>query len=174
MEVITENRTKVVIYAKVLHPKSRGFIKLNSSDPLDYPFIFANYLKDKKDEDMMLYGIKYVLNFSQADAFKKVDLQLDATHQVGCEDYSFGTDDYWRCVVKHSYSGGSHQIGTFKMGPLSDEMAVVDSKLRVYGVRGLRVADCSIMPGVLSGNTHASAIMIGERVAEFLKEEWNC
>ena len=70
------------------------------------------------------------------------------------------------------YIGLWHQFGTCKMGPSNDNMAVVDNKLRVYGIQGLRVADCSIMPRITSGNTNAPAIMIGEKVAEFIKEEW--
>jgi len=81
-----------------------------------------------------------------------------------CEHLKFGCDAYWECAVRHDTSPENHQAGSCKMGPPDDPLAVVDNQLRVRGVRGVRVADTSIMPKVTSGNTNAPAIMIGMSV----------
>lgn len=74
--------------------------------------------------------------------------------------------------MRHNTAPGAHLAGSCKMGPNTDPMAVVDEQLRVKGVRGVRVADASIMPLVTSGNTNAPTIMIGERAADFIKKTW--
>ena len=98
---------------------------------------------------------------------------MDQTPVKNCEHLKFGCDAYWECAIKHDTAPENHQAGSCKMGPLSDPLAVVDNELRVRGVRGVRVADTSIMPQVTSGNTNAPAIMIGERAADFIKRAWN-
>lgn len=90
----------------------------------------------------------------------------------GCEHLKFGCDAYWECAIKHDTAPENHQAGSCKMGPAEDQLAVVDNQLRVRGIRGVRVADTSIMPKVTSGNTNAPAIMIGERAADFVKRTW--
>lgn len=81
------------------------------------------------------------------------------------------SDEYLISFLKKSASTVYHPVGTCKMGALSDPTAVVDPSLKVKGVRGLRVADASIMPNVVSGNTNAAAIMIGEKAADLIKAD---
>ena len=90
----------------------------------------------------------------------------------GCEHLKFGCDAFWECAIKHDTAPENHQAGSCKMGPSDDPLAVVDNQLRVRGIRGVRVADTSIMPKVTTGNTNAPAIMIGERAADFIKKAW--
>lgn len=97
---------------------------------------------------------------------------MDKTPAKKCEHLEFGSDKYWECAVKRDKNPAYHQAGSCKMGPDTDPMAVVDDQLRVKGIRGVRVADASIMPDVTSGNTNAPAIMIGERAADFVKNSW--
>jgi choline dehydrogenase len=82
------------------------------------------------------------------------------------------SDSYWECAMRYQTFLWYHDVGTVHMGPRNDPMAVVDPELRVYGVTGLRVADCSIMPKVTSGNTAAPAMMIGEKAADLIKKTY--
>jgi len=82
------------------------------------------------------------------------------------------TDAYWDCTTRHYTSTIYHPVGTAKMGPSSDPTAVVDSRLRVHGIQNLRVADASIMPTLVSGNTNAPVVMIGEKAADLIKQDW--
>lgn len=105
----------------------------------------------------------------------KIELQstnpFDAP-KIGCEDTVYDSDDYWKCYAIQMASTLYHPTGTVKMGPDSDHDAVVDSTLQVKGVKGLRVVDASIMPKVISGNTNAPTIMIGEKASDFIKKKW--
>jgi choline dehydrogenase-like flavoprotein len=83
------------------------------------------------------------------------------------------SDEYLECAVRHTGEPSYHMVGTCKMGPSNDPMAVVSPKLKVYNVSGLRVIDASIMPSVMCANTHAPTVMIGERGAQFIKHEYN-
>ncbi|KAB7497352.1 hypothetical protein Anas_12166 [Armadillidium nasatum] len=102
---------------------------------------------------------------------KSIGAKLHDKPFPGCRHQEMGSDDYWRCYARHLVSSIYHPVGTCKMAPDSDPMGVVDNKLRVKGVTNLRVADASIMPLVTSGNTNAPSIMIGERAADFIKED---
>lgn len=82
------------------------------------------------------------------------------------------SDDFYRCIARHYSQTIYHPVGTCKMGPAADATAVVDPRLRVHGVRGLRVVDASIMPYIVTGNTNAPTIMIAEKAADMVKEEW--
>lgn len=165
------NRTIYVI-PTLLHPKSRGYLRLRSNDPLSKPMIYPKYLTHPDDVAGLIEGIKFSIQLAETRALKKYGFELDRTPVKNCEHLKFGCDAYWECAMKHDTAPENHQAGSCKMGPNSDPMAVVDHQLRVRGVRGVRVADTSIMPQVTSGNTNAPAIMIGERAADFVKRAW--
>ncbi|RZC35735.1 GMC oxred N domain containing protein [Asbolus verrucosus] len=92
---------------------------------------------------------------------------------VGCEIHKFDSDDYWKCALRSLSSTLHHQIGTCKMGLRSDSEAVVNSRLKVHDIEGLRVADSSIIPVTLSGHTSAPSIMIGEKASDIIKKDWD-
>ncbi|KAH9499671.1 hypothetical protein Btru_074385 [Bulinus truncatus] len=149
-------------------PASRGHLRLRSIDPFDDPVIFPDYFHEQTDADINYEGIKICQKLSRTRSLKQIGSNpLDS--QSICKQNGFDTKDYWMCVIRSRPETVFHPSGTCKMGPLGDPTAVVDSSLRVLGVKGLRVADASIMPYLVSGNTNAAIIMIGEKVADLIQ-----
>jgi choline dehydrogenase len=145
----------------LLHPHSRGEIKLRSSNPLDAPSIRANYYADSRDMDVMLEGAKLARTLAAAKAFSGFR-GAELLPGPAAQD-----DAALRAHICKYTETLYHPVGTCKMG--QDEMAVVDAELRVHGVEGLRVVDASIMPTVIGGNTNAPTIMIAEKAADMIK-----
>ena len=144
----------------VNRPHGRGEIKLRSRSVLDQPVINAGLLSDERDLETLIRGGKVVEGIFASPGL--------AEHVVGRLEPELKTDDDWRAFVRNSASIGYHAAGTCRMG--GDAESVVDPQVRVRGIRGLRVADASIMPAQVSGNTNAAAIMIGERASALILE----
>jgi choline dehydrogenase len=145
----------------LLHPFSRGDIRLRSSNPLDSPSIRANYLSDSRDLDVMLEGLKLARTLAATKAF-------DGYRGAELHPGSTSTDDAaLRAHIAKFTETLYHPVGTCKMG--QDASSVVDSELRVHGVEGLRVVDASIMPTVVGGNTNEPTIMIAEKAADLIR-----
>jgi len=142
----------------MLRPLSRGTIRLASTDPYAAPLIDPQYFSNIQDLDTVVEGLKIGLALSKTEAFQKVGSKFYDKIFPGCEGYTPWTNDYWRCFVRHFSSTVYHPVGTCKMGPSTDSTAVVDPQLRVYGIQRLRVADASIMPYLVSGNTNAPTV----------------
>ncbi len=148
-----------------LRPESRGEIRLASSDPRTYPKIIPNYLSTETDCRTIVEGVKIARKIARhAPLTSKISEEFRPNASLGMDDYE-GTLDWARNNTASIY----HPTGTCKMGNGDD--AVVDARLRVHGIRGLRVADCSIMPEIVSGNTNAPAIMIGEKASDMILED---
>uniref|UniRef100_A0A1Y9H2C5 Glucose-methanol-choline oxidoreductase N-terminal domain-containing protein n=1 Tax=Anopheles dirus TaxID=7168 RepID=A0A1Y9H2C5_9DIPT len=160
------------VHITALNPKSQGRIKLASSNPRVHPIIEANYFEHVEDLNVIVRTIRLQQRLLQTNAFRNAGAVLHRVDIPGCRELLYDTDEYWACYVRHLTVTTYHPVGTAKMGPASDPEAVVDSKLRVRGVRGLRVIDASIMPLVISGNTNAPTIMIGEMASDFIKQEY--
>lgn len=158
----------------VLHPKSRGDITLRSKDPLEPPVIRANYLTEPEDMAVLIEGVRLAQRLGAAPVLKeKYGMREDKTPVADCADkHAYDSDDYWDCAIRHGTGPENHQVGSCKMGPATDASAVVDAELRVHGINGLRVVDCSIMPSVPSGNTASPAMMVAERANDFIRKRW--
>ncbi|WP_419254503.1 GMC family oxidoreductase [Caulobacter sp. ErkDOM-YI] len=143
-----------------LRPESRGTIHIKSSDPSQYPAIVANYLADPLDQEVAIAGLKWARKIGEQPAIAKY-VEQEMNPGPG-----FESDEMLLEYAKASGSTLYHPVGTCAMG--SGPMAVVDAQLRVRGVDGLRVVDASIMPRLVSGNTNAPTIMIGEKGAAMI------
>ncbi len=146
-----------------LRPESKGRIEITSPDPKAYPAIHPNYLSTPRDQQTAVDALKFTRRLVTTDALKPFIVR---EHLPGAE---IQTDaellDSARNIAQTIY----HPTSTCKMG--SDETAVVDARLRVYGVSGLRVVDASVMPAIVSGNTNAPTIMIAEKAADLIGED---
>lgn len=143
-----------------VNPESRGEITLRSSDPMAAPKILANYLQTDFDMRTMIDGIRLTRDIISQPSFDGYRGKELAPGPAALNDADLSK--WLRATAMTTF----HPVGTCKMG--NDPMAVVDARLKVRGVEGLRVADASIMPIISSGNTNAPAIMIGERCADFI------
>lgn len=170
-EPLGDNETWT-IWPIMQHPKSVGRISLRSKNPFDTPRLEPNFFSDPLDVEIILEGIKMAINISNSKVFQKYESRMHHGIVPSCKIFEFGSDDYWRCAIRHLPSMMNHKIGSVKMGPRSDPDAVVDPRLRVYGVRGLRVVDASIMPTIPVGHVNAGIYMIGEKAADMIKQEW--
>ncbi|XP_043481456.1 glucose dehydrogenase [FAD, quinone] [Leptopilina heterotoma] len=156
----------------LLRPKSSGWVRLRSKNPLVYPDINPNYFTHRQDMDILVEGIRIAMAVSNSSAFQRFGSRPLRTKMPGCQKFPFDTYEYWECAIRHFTFTIYHPTGTCKMGPKDDPTAVVDPRLRVYGVKGLRVVDGSIMPVIMSGNPNAPIIMIGEKGSDMIKEDW--
>ncbi|XP_065223927.1 glucose dehydrogenase [FAD, quinone]-like [Planococcus citri] len=156
----------------LLRPKSQGRVMLNSNNPLDPPKFIAGYLTEFDDIKTFIRGVRVILNLTNTETFKSCCEFVEIQPYNDCKDLKRSSDEYYECLIRNFVQTVYHPVGTCKMGPKSDKDAVVDPRLKVYGVQGLRVADASIMPKLVSGNTNLPAIMIGEKAADMIKEDW--
>jgi glucose dehydrogenase (acceptor) len=153
-----------------LRPKSKGYILLRSSDPYAKPLIYANYFTHPDDIKVMIEGMKIGLALSKTEAFQRFGSRLYDKPFPGCETLPLWTDKYWECFLRHYSTTLYHQSSTCKMGVLDKEpLAVVDPELRVYGIKGLRVVDASIMPDVVSGNTNAPTVFKIDKIVKLFQ-----
>jgi choline dehydrogenase len=148
-----------------LRPESRGSVMIRSPDPAEHPAIVANYLATETDRRCITDGLQLARRLSRTGALRPyIAEEIEpGPGRVTDED-----------MLAHARARGStifHPTSTCAMGPESNPQAVVDHELRVHGIRSLRVADASIMPTVVSGNTNAACIMIGEKAADMILEK---
>ena len=146
-----------------LRPESLGTIHVRSADAREHPDIRFNFLSDALDRQTMTDGLRLIRKVAEA-------APMDPLRGEEVEPGSgASSDEDLLTHIRNTANTAFHPVGTCRMGPGTD--CVVDSRLRVHGIAGLRVADASIMPTMVSGNTNAAAIMIGEKASDLIRED---
>ncbi|TNC51486.1 GMC family oxidoreductase [Rubellimicrobium rubrum] len=157
-----KNTHGMTITTVVVKPRSRGWVKLRSANPADKPIVSPNLLKDPEDMRQMVEGQRFFLQAFGAEPLKSRIREIKFPDPARLDDESLAA--HCRKMVKTNY----HPASTARMGADGDPMAVLDARMRVRGIEGLRVADMSACPNINAGNTTAPALMLGSRCADFV------
>ena len=155
------DRPAVTGLINVLRPFSRGRVRLKSADPFAQPAIQPNLFADERDLDVLLAGARLQRRIFETEPLARF---IAGHHRPGPEVQS---DGEWRACLLESAMSAYHPAGSCKMG--RDPMAAVDERLAVRGLANLHVADASIMPAIVSGNLHATCVMIGEKASDLIR-----
>ncbi|XP_075973553.1 ecdysone oxidase-like [Anticarsia gemmatalis] len=166
--VYKQSDSKMAIFNQIINlsPKSRGKVLLRSSNPADPPIINTSQFSDLQDLENLVSFIDDLTPILNTTYYKKIDAELMDPIPGCCKEFVRGTKDYLRCYAKCLSYSMNHFTSTCSMG------TVVDGRLKVLGVKGLRVADASVMPNIPRANPAATVFMIGEKMADFVKNEY--
>ncbi|KAJ9582132.1 hypothetical protein L9F63_003527 [Diploptera punctata] len=167
-----QNRDSWMVLPMLMRPKSTGRVMLRDNNPFHKPLIYPNYFEHQEDLDVLVAGAKKVVELSKTKAFQKYGSKVHDIPLPPCEKFGFGTDKYFECMMRHFSFTIYHISGTCKMGPKGDPTAVVDPRLRVHGIKGLRVIDVSIFPKIMVGHTNGPVFMVAEKGADMIKQDW--
>lgn len=162
----------LIFYISLCRPHSKGTIEIRGMNSMEHPKIIPKYFSDERDMELFVKALKRITEIVDTPTFKKYKGEVKRIQFEDCDDFEFKSDKYWECMARTVTYNVYHPVGTAKMGKASDPTSVVDNKLRVFNVKGLRVVDASIMPTIPSVNTNAAVMMIAERAADFIKEEF--
>lgn len=168
-----EKSDMAIAFIGLLNAESRGQIKIKTSSINDNPNISLNYLSSKNDVKILTQAIRKYIALSNSDIFVKNEMKLLKLPLPGCSELNYGSDEYWECYIRHAVQPGWHAVGTSKMGLIKEKGTVVSQKLKVKGFNRLRQIDAGVMPETVSANVNGAVIMIAERGADLIKEEWN-
>jgi choline dehydrogenase len=160
-QISTGIRVNVVLNLAV----GAGELRLQSADPDAKPLLDYRYMDDELDRRRMREMIRLAVTLFEHPAF--TDIVADRNEPTDAE---LADDEALDQFIARDITTGQHTSGTCKMGPASDPLAVVDQYGKVHGIEGLRVVDASIMPDCIRANTNVTTMMIGERVADFVKQ----
>ena len=158
-------RSGYKIWAVLMHPKSRGSVRLASPDPHNKPVIDPRYLSHPDDLADLIDAMRQAQKITQAPSL--------AGHTESVYPAIGAPDSEFEAAIRKSMYTTFHLVGTARMGDLADPGTVVDPELRVRGVAGLRVADASVIPSIISGHTAAPSVLIGERAADLIRNGLN-
>lgn len=155
----------ITLSACILRPESRGRIAIASADPLQAPSIRAGYLTSEADQRLAVSMVRGMRDIASQAALQPY---VQSEYEPGIQKSSDADVLEW---VRRRAGSIFHPVGTCAMGPASAQLSVVDSRLRVHGLQGVRVVDGSVMPRIVSGNTNAPIIMMAERAADLMKQD---
>lgn len=159
---VLDDRPGMSTGARQQRPESTGHVRIRSREPLEPPLLQPNFLSHELDQRTVVEALKIARQLMSSSAMAPyVETELQPGRGVE-------SDDEWLDYARQRGTTGYHMVGTCKMGPSEDRMAVVDPTLRVYGCENLRVADASVMPQVPSANTLAASLMVGEKAADMI------
>lgn len=158
---IFEEQSNFSVAPSLLRPVSRGYLRLRSNNPFEYPIIQPNYMKEAEDIQTFLASVKIMREVLQTKPIADL-LAFEITPGADIQ-----TDEEIIAWIRDNVASTWHYCGTCKMGV--DPMAVVNPELQVYGIESLRVVDASIMPDIVGGNTNASVIMIAEKASDMIR-----
>ncbi|KAL7643299.1 UNVERIFIED_CONTAM: hypothetical protein RMT77_006591 [Armadillidium vulgare] len=168
-----KDRESFHIFVVLNHSKSRGKVSLKSRIPFEKPQVNMNYFDNSDDVKRLIDAGKFALKLvEESQAFKEINAKYHFVPIPTCPDAVPPSDEFFECYMRYFSVVLHHLSGTAKMAPNNDPTRVVDPELRVRGISGLRVADTSIMPIIITGTTNTPAIMIGEKASDLIKNSW--
>lgn len=154
----------------ILQPKSTGWVTTKDNRPV----IHGNYASDPEDKRILIQGIRKLQELLETPYLKSRNVTLVNMNLTECDPLGYDTDDYWRCYMKVYSMTSFHPVGTNRMGKVDDQDSVVDSRLRVIGVKGktkMRVVDASVIPQVPRCNTMCPSYNVGWNGAKMIIED---
>uniref|UniRef100_A0A336LUJ0 CSON004728 protein n=1 Tax=Culicoides sonorensis TaxID=179676 RepID=A0A336LUJ0_CULSO len=155
----------------LLQPRTKGSMLLKSKNLFKKPFFNYTFFEEDDDVSALVEAIKEAIRITNSESFKNLQPDLYTPTLPFCPDIEKGSDKYWDCYVRHFTATLHHQIATTKMGPKSDNEAVVDQRLKVHGFENLRVADIGIIPKPPTGHTTSYSYVIGEKASQMILED---
>jgi len=158
------------IFPVLMHPKSKGTIRLRSNKPEDPPVIDPKYFSDEGDVKMLAEAYQFARRLVHSKVLKDWEFQITSHMLPQCAKLGNYTEAYIQCHLRHITIPGNSPVGTCRIGAAGDPEAVVDPHLHVRGVKNLRVIDASIIPSAMSGNAFTTQIMIAEKAADMIRE----
>jgi choline dehydrogenase-like flavoprotein len=150
----------------VSRPKSRGVVLLRSNNPEDAPIVHGNFYSHPQDVKTALYGIKTALKLVKTEAFQAINAKFFDKPFEPCSHFEYGCDKYWECFARSFTFPMARWAGATKMGNGAD--SVVDDKLRVHGIKNLRVVGSSVLPQQITGQVGGIRVMLGEKMADMI------
>ncbi|KAI5635663.1 GMC oxidoreductase domain-containing protein [Phthorimaea operculella] len=171
IEEQANNRTLLMFYMDYLHPFSSGNLTLASTNPKDLPVIYPNFFSDPRDLENAVAGVQKLTQILNTTFFKSIDAYLGRISWPECDDLELGSDEYWKCISLNMVQMIYHPMGTARMG-CSVANSVVSSRLKVHEVEDLRVCDASVFPTSVTANTMGVVLMVAERAANMIKEDY--
>lgn len=173
-QILDNNQRSEILVLNVglMRPKSTGAVKIISSDPSAHPKVYTKYLEHADDVATMVQALKHAASFVDTKEFQKHEGKLVRMPLADCKSMEYLSDAYWSCYLTYMSQSSGRQYGTTRMG---DDVtkSVVNDRLTVHGVDSLRVVGSSVVPTSVGGQSNSATLMVAERAADFVKDDWS-